>query len=161
MPTSESPKSNSNAAISYFDSTIDLLNRLKATQLPNIHKASELFADRIAKGGLIFLFGCGHSRMMCEEMTPRQGCFVGFFALIEQSISNHASIIGTNGLRPPLYLEKYEGRMTRSSSFRPAGSVRYRWKWRGARSSAVFRWFPSSRGNIASNRKRHILRGKN
>jgi uncharacterized phosphosugar-binding protein len=109
MPTSESPKSNSNAAISYFDSTIDLLNRLKATQLPSIHKASELFADRIAKGGLIFLFGCGHSRMMCEEMTPRQGCFVGFFALIEQSISNHASIIGTNGLRPPLYLEKYEG----------------------------------------------------
>src|ERR1700733_5102707 len=88
--TSKNPK---NAAVSYFDSTIELLNRVRATQLPNIQKAAELFADRIAKGGLVFLFGCGHSRMMCEEMTPRQGCFVGFFALVEQSLSNHTSIV--------------------------------------------------------------------
>ena len=101
--TSKNPK---NAAVSYFDSTIELLNRVRATQLPNIQKAAELFADRIAKGGLVFLFGCGHSRMMCEEMTPRQGCFVGFFALVEQSLSNHTSIVGTNGLRPPLYFGK-------------------------------------------------------
>jgi uncharacterized phosphosugar-binding protein len=98
-----------NAAVSYFDATIDLLNRVKSTQLGPIQEASKLFADRIAKGGLVFLFGCGHSRMMCEEMTPRQGCFVGFVALVEQSLSNHSAIVGTNGLRPPLYLEKYEG----------------------------------------------------
>ena len=105
----ETSKNSKNAAVTYFDSTIELLNRVRATQLPNIQKAAELFADRIAKGGLVFLFGCGHSRMMCEEMTPRQGCFVGFFALVEQSLSNHTAIVGTNGLRPPLYLEKYEG----------------------------------------------------
>src|SRR5580704_15811029 len=98
-----------NAATSYFDATIDLLNKVKSSQLGPIQKASQLFADRIGKGGLVFLFGCGHSRMMCEEMTPRQGCFVGFVALVEQSISNHSAIVGTNGLRPPLYLEKYEG----------------------------------------------------
>ncbi len=57
----------------------------------------------------MFLFGNGHSRMMCEEMTPRQGCFVGFVALVELALSNHANIVGTNGLRAPLYLEKYEG----------------------------------------------------
>jgi uncharacterized phosphosugar-binding protein len=28
---------------------------------------------------------------------------------VEQSLSNHTAIVGTNGLRPPLYLEKYEG----------------------------------------------------
>ncbi len=98
-----------NAATSYFDATIDLLNKVKSSQLGPIQKASQLFADRIGKGGLVFLFGCGHSRMMCEEMTPRQGCFVGFVALVEQSLSNHSAIVGTNGLRPPLYLEKYEG----------------------------------------------------
>jgi len=105
----EEIRSKQNAAISYFDSTLELLNRLKNTQLPEIEKAAELCAGRIAKGGLIFLFGCGHSRMMCEEMTPRQGCFVGFVALVEQALSNHAAIVGANGLRPPLYLEKYEG----------------------------------------------------
>ena len=108
-PPSETAKSGTNAAETYFDSTIELLNRLKATQMGAIQQASEMFAERIAKGGLVFLFGCGHSRMMCEEMTPRQGCFVGFVALVEQSVSNHAAIVGVNGLRAPLYLEKYEG----------------------------------------------------
>jgi len=106
---SDKGKRSQNAAISYFDATLDLLNRVRTTQLGTIQKAAQLCADRIAQGGLIFLFGCGHSRMMCEEMTPRQGCFVGFVALVEQSLSNHSAIVGTNGLRPPLYLEKYEG----------------------------------------------------
>ena len=98
-----------NAGRAYYDKTIQLLDQLNQTQGPHIDRAAEICADRIAKGGLIFLFGAGHSRMMCEEMTPRQGCFVGFFALVELAISNHASIMGTNGLRGPLHLEKYEG----------------------------------------------------
>jgi len=99
----------SSAAETYFDKTLALLTRLKETQGPAIEKAAQLCADRIAKGGLVFLFGNGHSRMMCEEMTPRQGCFPGFVALVELSLSNHANIVGTNGLRAPLHLEKYEG----------------------------------------------------
>jgi uncharacterized phosphosugar-binding protein len=98
-----------NAALDYFEKTAALLESLKKTQLPAIEKAAELFADRISKGGLVFLFGNGHSRMMCEEMIPRQGCYPGFVALVELSLSNHASIVGTNGLRAPLHLEKYEG----------------------------------------------------
>jgi len=97
------------AAENYYDSTLTLLHRLKETQLGNIEKAAELCADRISKGGLIFLFGSGHSRMMTEEMTPRQGCFVGFVALVEHSLSNHAEIVGSNGLRAPLHLEKFDG----------------------------------------------------
>jgi uncharacterized phosphosugar-binding protein len=98
-----------NAAISYFDKTMSILNRLRETQGENIERASEICAGSIANGGLVFLFGNGHSRMMCEEMTPRQGCYVGWVALVELSLSNHAAIVGANGLRAPLYLEKYEG----------------------------------------------------
>jgi uncharacterized phosphosugar-binding protein len=98
-----------NAAINYFDKTISILNRLRETQVENIERASEICAGSIADGGLVFLFGNGHSRMMCEEMTPRQGCYVGWVALVELSLSNHAAIVGANGLRAPLYLEKYEG----------------------------------------------------
>lgn len=97
------------AATDYYDKTLQLLEQLRRTQLQHIEEAAELCAERIARGGLVFLFGAGHSRMMCEEMTPRQGCFVGFFALAELAVSNHTSIVGTNGLRGPLYLEKYEG----------------------------------------------------
>lgn len=97
-----------NAAERYYRDTMGLLDALRS-QSERIEKAARLFAERIAKGGLVFLFGNGHSRMMCEEMTPRQGCFPGFVALVELSLSNHASIVGANGLRAPLHLEKYEG----------------------------------------------------
>lgn len=98
-----------NAAVEYYERSMKLLEDLKDKQLDNILKAAELCADRIEKGGLVFLFGAGHSRMMCEEMTPRQGCFVGFVAFVELALSNHANIIGANGLRGPLHLEKIPG----------------------------------------------------
>jgi uncharacterized phosphosugar-binding protein len=97
------------ASLMFFERAMVALAELKATQTEVIQKAAELCADRIARGGLVFLFGNGHSRMMCEEMTPRQGCFPGFVALVELALSNHASIVGANGLRAPLYLENYEG----------------------------------------------------
>lgn len=97
------------AGLDYFEKTTQLLERLRQTQMPSIEAAADICAERIAQGGLVFLFGAGHSRMMCEEMTPRQGGFVGFFSLVEWAVSNHASIVGTNGLRGPLHLEKYEG----------------------------------------------------
>jgi len=97
------------ADVAFFDEAIRLLQELKRTQIDAIRQAAELCGDRIARGGLVFLFGNGHSRMMCEEMTPRQGCYSGFVALVETALSNHAAIVGANGLRAPLYLENYEG----------------------------------------------------
>src|SRR5579862_88436 len=97
------------AAANYFDKTQALLQEIRTQELSNIERAAELCAEKISRGGLVFLFGNGHSRMMCEEMTPRQGCFVGFVALVELALSNHAAIVGANGLRAPLYLENYEG----------------------------------------------------
>src|SRR3954452_7592199 len=98
-----------NAAQTYFDTTVALLDKVRTETAPHIDAAAEICANSIANGGLVFLFGNGHSRMMCEEMTPRQGCFAGFFALVELALSNHANIVGTNGLRAPLMLEKFEG----------------------------------------------------
>jgi uncharacterized phosphosugar-binding protein len=106
----QAPTSNATGAGSaFFDRAISLLLELKRTQASVIQAAAELCAERIAHGGLVFLFGNGHSRMMCEEMTPRQGCYPGFVALVEMALSNHAAIVGPNGLRAPLYLENYEG----------------------------------------------------
>jgi uncharacterized phosphosugar-binding protein len=96
------------AVLEYFTRTRELLDRI-GESAALIEEAAELCSARIAQGGLFFIFGAGHSRMMCEEMTPRQGCFPGFVALVETSLSNHFSIIGSNGLRPALFLEKYEG----------------------------------------------------
>src|SRR5688500_6751401 len=88
---------------------MELLQRIETETAPDIEKAAQICAGSIAQGGLVFLFGNGHSRMMCEEMTPRQGCYPGWVALVELALSNHANIVGANGLRAPLKLEKVEG----------------------------------------------------
>jgi len=97
------------AALTYFETALSLIERIRQTQLPAIEQAAAICTESIANKGLVFLFGAGHSRMMCEEMTPRQGAFVGFFALVELALSNHASIVGANGLRTALALERQEG----------------------------------------------------
>jgi uncharacterized phosphosugar-binding protein len=97
------------AAVQFHRAASSALAGLKTSQLKNIVAASYICAASIARGGLVFLFGSGHSRMMVEEMTPRQGCFVGFFPLVELSVSNYSAIVGPNGLRGALFLEKYEG----------------------------------------------------
>jgi len=97
------------AAEEYYAQTMELLQRLRTTQMDAIDQAAEICTASIANSGLVFLFGAGHSRMMCEEMTPRQGGFVGFYALVEQALSNHYAIVGPNGLRGALFLENHEG----------------------------------------------------
>jgi Uncharacterized protein containing SIS (Sugar ISomerase) phosphosugar binding domain len=97
------------AAVRFHAAAIKAMEEVRRTQLDAIIAASQLCAEKIASGGLVFLFGSGHSRMMVDEMTPRQGCFVGFVPLVEGAVTNYSSIIGSNGLRATLYLEKYEG----------------------------------------------------
>jgi uncharacterized phosphosugar-binding protein len=98
-----------NAALQFHAAANKAIDELRNSQLEPIIAASRLCAETIVRGGLVFLFGSGHSRMMVDEMIPRQGCFVGFYPLVELGVSNYSAIIGPNGLRAPLYLEKYEG----------------------------------------------------
>ena len=97
------------AALTYHAVATVALEKLKDSQIQPIIEASRICANAIAAGGLVFLFGSGHSRMMVDEMTPRQGCFVGFYPLVELALTTYSTIAGSNGLRACLYLEKYEG----------------------------------------------------
>jgi uncharacterized phosphosugar-binding protein len=97
------------AATTYFQEALKRLEDLHDTQLPQIRKAARICADSIRQGGLVFLFGSGHSRFLCDEMAPRQGCFVGFVPMAHTGLSTYADVVGPNGLRPTLFLEKYEG----------------------------------------------------
>lgn len=97
------------AASAYFAQATERLQKLERTQLPHIAAAGRVCADSIRQGGLVFLFGCGHSRFLCDEMAPRQGCFVGFVPMAHTALSTYADVVGPNGLRPTLFLEKFEG----------------------------------------------------
>lgn len=110
------------AAQRYFDDSLARLHGLLDTQRTAIDRAASLCTDAIAADGLVHLFGCGHSRMMCEEMTPRQGCFVGWHTIVELGLTFHNLIVGPNGLRQSLHLEKtlgYAEQILRNFAFGP------------------------------------------
>jgi len=97
------------AADRYFRDGLTRLQNLLDGQRHALDRAAALCTDAIAADGLVHLFGCGHSRMMCEEMTPRQGCFVGWHTIVELGLTFHNLIVGPNGLRQSLHLEKTLG----------------------------------------------------
>jgi uncharacterized phosphosugar-binding protein len=97
------------AAERFFNLAMTRLHTLLDTQREALDRAAALCTDAIARDGLVHLFGCGHSRMLCEEMTPRQGCFVGWHTIVELGLTYHNLIVGPNGLRQSLHLEKTSG----------------------------------------------------
>src|SRR6059058_3119928 len=104
MPTEKLP-----AAERYYREVLARLPALLDGQRGALDRAAALCTEAIAADGLVHLFGCGHSRMLCEEMTPRQGCFVGWHTIVELALTYHNLIVGPNGLRQTLHLEKTSG----------------------------------------------------
>src|ERR687886_3012570 len=86
----------------------DLLDRLSA-QDAAIDAASRICADAIAAGGLVHLFGTGHSRIPVEEMFPRYGSYPGFNPIVELSMTFHTQVVGANGQRQAMFIERTEG----------------------------------------------------
>src|SRR5271170_3491001 len=116
------PTSFLSTAERFHDEAMARLRHLLDGQRDPLHRAASLCTEAIASGGLVHLFGCGHSRMLCEEMTPRQGCFVGWHTIVELGLSFHNLIVGPNGLRQSLHLEKtlgYAEQILRNFAFGP------------------------------------------
>jgi len=57
----------------------------------------------------VHLFGTGHSRIPVEEMFPRYGSFPGFNPLVELSMTYHTEVVGSNGQRQAMFIERVEG----------------------------------------------------
>jgi len=98
-----------NAADRWLAAARDVLDAVTATQGDAIEAASRIFADSIAADRLVHVFGSGHSRMNTEEMFPRIGSYPGFHPIAELALSNHVGVVGPNGLRQAMYLEKVPG----------------------------------------------------
>src|SRR5436853_3298987 len=116
------PSENLTAAEGYYHEVLARLSAWLDGQREALDRAATLCTEAIASGGLVHLFGCGHSRMLCEEMTPRQGCFVGWHTIVELALSFHNLIVGPNGLRQSLHLEKtpgYAEQILRNFAFGP------------------------------------------
>ncbi len=93
----------------WLDAARELLTRIETTQAAELERASRLCADAIAAGGLVHLFGTGHSRIPVEEMFPRYGSYPGFHPIVELSMTFHTEVVGSNGQRQAMFIERVEG----------------------------------------------------
>lgn len=96
-------------ALRWISEASTLLERLAATQGDAIEQASRWCADAIAADGLVHLFGTGHSRIPVEEMFPRYGSYPGFNPIVELSMTFHTQVVGANGQRQAMFIERTPG----------------------------------------------------
>jgi len=97
------------AGSGWIKAGIEILEKIERTQSDAIERASQVCAEAIAAGGLVHLFGTGHSRIPVEEMFPRYGSYPGFNPIVELSMTFHTQVVGANGQRQAMFIERMPG----------------------------------------------------
>ena len=97
------------SSVAWIDAATGILARIAETQADAIETASGWCAEAIAAGGLVHLFGTGHSRIPVEEMFPRYGSYPGFNPMVELSMTFHTQVVGSNGQRQAMFIERTPG----------------------------------------------------
>jgi uncharacterized phosphosugar-binding protein len=75
----------------YFDRLSELMAALRA-QGPSIETAAKMMADCIEAGGVVHVFGSGHSHMMAEEVFHRAGGLFAFNAMLDINLTNFGTL---------------------------------------------------------------------
>ncbi len=93
----------SNAGQSYLDECVRLLSTVRDEQGPAIHEAAELVAGAVSSGGLVHLFGTGHSHLLAEELFYRAGGLAQINPILFEGLMLHA------GAARSTHLERLSG----------------------------------------------------
>ena len=91
----------------YLHRLIKLIETAGSANDAAFTEAAKRFSESLAKGGLIHLFGSGHSVLPTQEAFPRYGSFVGFNPLTDPRVMWH-NVLGAGGVRELLWLERTE-----------------------------------------------------
>src|SRR5918994_1972742 len=75
----------------YLDRLAELLTALRA-EGARIEAAAKMMADCIAAGGVVHVFGSGHSHMMAEEVFYRAGGLWAFNAMLDINLTSFGTL---------------------------------------------------------------------
>jgi uncharacterized phosphosugar-binding protein len=92
----------------FLNQLIQLLSRLGESQAEGFKKVAGHAADAVAGGGLVHVFGSGHSVIPVLDAFPRYGAFVGINPLTDPRLM-WWNVLGPGGVRELLWLERAEG----------------------------------------------------
>jgi len=71
----------------YLSKINRILQEIEKTQAAGIEQAADIIAQAIAAGGLLHVFGCGHSQMYAMEVFYRAGGLVPINAILTPALS--------------------------------------------------------------------------
>jgi len=102
----------------YLPRLVALLERAGEVNADALAQAADRFATSIADGGLVHLYGSGHSVLPAQEIFPRYGSYVGLNPLTDPRLMWH-NVLGAGGVRELLWLERTEGYADRFLAHQP------------------------------------------
>lgn len=82
----------------YFDKITELIDQVQNMEKENLLKASEKIAECIKNGGIIHLFGCGHSHILTEEVFYRAGGLVPIRPILIEPLMLHQGAVRSSEL---------------------------------------------------------------
>ena len=74
-------------ALDYYDRVLEGMEKIKNTQLDAINKAAGEIAERLEKGGILYVFGSGHSHVIAEEFYMRAGGLMQARAIMPRELT--------------------------------------------------------------------------
>jgi len=108
------------SATKYYDQISGVLAKIHSTQQSHFEKAAEVMASAIAAGKRVYLYGSGHSVIPVMDIFPRYGSFVGFYPLYDPRLM-WSNVVGPNGARELLWIERQEGYVAQFLQSYPMG----------------------------------------
>jgi uncharacterized phosphosugar-binding protein len=82
----------------YFQKVTELLELVLKNEKENIKKAAYAVSEAIQKGGIIQLFGCGHSHILAEEVFYRAGGLVPIKPIFVEPLMLHEGAVRSSML---------------------------------------------------------------
>jgi uncharacterized phosphosugar-binding protein len=89
--------------LQYFEEITRILQKIQATQGASIEKGAELIAESVINGGVLHVFGAGHSACIAEEVFFRAGTLVPINQILDLSLA------GAVNAWKSAFMERLEG----------------------------------------------------
>ena len=74
---------------SYYEKTVAVLERIRTTQREKIAQAAAMAQRTIEAGGIIYIFGCGHSHLIALDNFYRAGGLCNVCPILDESLMLH------------------------------------------------------------------------
>ncbi len=93
----------------YFNQVETILAKVMDTQSEKIEKVAEIVANCWAKDGMLYVFGCGHSHMVGEDLFYRAGGTAPVCAMLDADLMLHEGAVKSSyyermsGLAKPVF----------------------------------------------------------